>query len=287
MFNRKEDVIYGRKDGMALTLDVFMPSQKTNGLGLILVLSNGWTSGRDIPNYWMKLFVDPPKERGYTIFAVAHGSQPKYTIPENILDVKRAVRFIRHHAADYGIDPNRLGIYGGSAGGQLSLMIGLTGADGDAKSADAVEREPSRVAAVGEFYGPTDFLNYGRTGKDVLQGGRLAGLKAPFDFTEFDAETQSFYAITDLERIREIGREISPINYVHADAPPTMIIHGDADTAVPLQQSQIMARALDKAGVKNKLIVVPGSGHGWDDMSGEMAQILDWFDVHLSQPQVV
>ena len=287
MFTQQQDIIYGRKDGMALTLDVFTPAQNANGLGLIFVVSGGWFSSHDHIADYLPVYIAPLIKRGYTTFAVVHGSQPKYAIPETIGDMKRAVRFIRHHAANYGVDPNRLGIYGASAGGHLSLMIGLTGDEGDAQSEDAVEREPSRVAAVGEFYGPTDFLNYGQTGVDVLQQGHLADLKAPFDFTEFDEETQSFFPVADVKRIREIGRKISPINHVQADAPPTIMIHGDGDASVPLQQSQIMARALEEADVKNKLVVVSGGGHGWDDMSGEMAQLLDWFDVHLSQHEIV
>src|SRR3954454_23569185 len=90
--SRKEDVIYGRKFGTALTLDVFSPKEK-NGYGLVWAVSGGWVSSHAEIN---KAFVEPFTRRGYTVFAVVHGSQPKFAIPEILDDMHRAVRFIRH-----------------------------------------------------------------------------------------------------------------------------------------------------------------------------------------------
>ena len=100
--------------------------------------------------------------------------------------MNRAVRFIRYHARDYGIDPDRIGIYGASAGGHLSLMQGTAGDVGDPKAKDAVDRVSSRVQAVACFFPPTDFLNYGKTGEDAIGRGVLQGFKAPFEFHELD-----------------------------------------------------------------------------------------------------
>jgi acetyl esterase/lipase len=109
-YNRQEDVIYGRKYGVALTMDVFTPKKGANGAGIIIVVSGGWFSGHDGIN---PEFVKPFTKRGYTVFTVVHGSQPKFTIPEILEDMNRALRFIRHHAKDYKIDPDRIGITGG------------------------------------------------------------------------------------------------------------------------------------------------------------------------------
>ena len=125
-FTRQEDVIYARKHGTALTMDVFTPKKNANGAAAILVVSGGWSSARKFPAKFV--FVDELLTRGYTVFAVVHGSQPQYTVPEIIQDVNRAVRFIHHHARDYKIDPNRLGIYGASSGGHLALMQAMAGA---------------------------------------------------------------------------------------------------------------------------------------------------------------
>jgi acetyl esterase/lipase len=155
-FERREDVIYGRKFGTALTMDIFTPKKEPKGVGVIMVISGGFFSSREsiIPG-----FVRPLTERGYTVFAVLHGSQPRYTIPEIVQDINRAVRFIRYHAKNYGIDPERIGITGASAGGHLSLMLGTAGDTGNPNASDPVDRVSSRVQAVACFFPPTDFLN--------------------------------------------------------------------------------------------------------------------------------
>ena len=111
-FTRREDVIYGRKFGTALTMDVFTPKQNPNGAAVIVVVSGGWFSAHEAVNPG---FAQEFLNRGYTVFAVVHGSQPKFTIPEVVQDMHRAVRFIRYHAKEYNFDPERIGITGGSA----------------------------------------------------------------------------------------------------------------------------------------------------------------------------
>src|SRR5579872_5362441 len=152
--------------------------------------------------------------------------------------MNRAVRFIRFHAADYKIDGNRLGITGASSGGHLSLMQGTAGNMGDPAAKDPIDRVSSRVQAVACFFPPTDFLNYGEPGKVVKGDGILAAFRAPFDFHEFDPTSHTFVPITDEKRVLEITRQISPIYHITAETPPTLIIHGDADPLVPIQQSR-------------------------------------------------
>ena len=272
---RTEDVVYGRKSGVALTMDVFTPQKDANGLGVILVVSGGWFSAHEAISL---PFVEPLVGRGYTVFAVVHGSQPKFTIPEILQDMHRSVRYIRHHAEKYKIDPDRIGIYGGSAGGHLSLMQGTAGDAGNPTSKDPVEKESSRVQAVACFFPPTDFLNYGKPGEDALGRGILAGFKAPFDFHEQDEKTKTFERITDESKRREIGRQISPITHVSDDDPPTLIIHGDADKLVPIQQAEIIVAKLKEAGVEAKLVVKPDAGHGWANITEDLTLFADWFD---------
>ncbi|HJT31782.1 MAG TPA: alpha/beta hydrolase, partial [Pirellulales bacterium] len=277
-YTRTEDVVYGRKHGMALTMDVFTPKESANGSGVIFVVSGGWVSGHQNIN---RAFLDELLRRGYTVFAVVHGSQPRFTIPEAIADLNRAVRFIRTHAADYKVDPDRLGITGLSAGGHLSLMQGLAGDAGKSDSPDPVERASSRVQAVACFFPPTDFLNYGKPGEEALGNGTLDNFRAPFDFNEFSQETRLFERIADHEKRREIGRQISPITHVSADDPPTLIIHGDADRLVPIQQAEIVIDKLKAAGVDAKLVTKPGAEHGWNKLPDDMKLVADWFDEHL------
>ena len=161
-------------------------------------------------------------------------------------------------------------------------MQGTAGDKGDPKAVDAVDRESSRVQAVACFFPPTDFLNYGKPGENALGRGILKDFRAPFDFAELDAKTRHFVLITDEAKIEEIGKQISPINHVSADDPPTLIIHGDADKLVPIQQAQIIVEKLKAAGVKAKLIVKPGAGHGWVDVQPDLAKMAEWFDETLA-----
>ncbi len=285
--DRKIDVVYGRKHGMALTMDVFTPkdnpSYSQHGPAIVWVVSGGWFSNHDAIN------VGPIAEflkRGYTVFAVVHGSQPRFTIPEVTADMNRAVRFIRYRAKDYQIDPDRIGITGGSAGGHLSLMQGTAGDLGDKKASDPVNQTSSRVQAVGCFFPPTDFLNYGKPGENAVGRGVLSGFKPPFDFQEQDPKTNVYRPITDEARILEIARHISPVYQVSSDDPPTLIIHGDADQLVPIQQAELILDKLKAAGVETKLVVKKGAGHGWGNLFETGNPIIaDWFDAHLKAPK--
>jgi acetyl esterase/lipase len=283
-FERKEDVIYARKFGTALTMDVFTPKAKANGAAVVLVVSGGFRSAHESINPgFVRLLID----RGYTVFAVVHGSQPKYTVPEIIDDVNKAVRFIRHHAKDYGIDRDRIGITGASAGGHLSLMLGTAGTPGDPNAKSPVDREPSRVQAVACFFPPADLLNYGKPGKEMIHAtDHGMPFRPAFDYHELDKQTNVWVPITDPERLREIARQISPITHVSSDDPPTMIIHGDADVLVPLQQSESFVKKLESVGVPAKLVVKNKAGHGWLGIEKDAALLVDWFDEYLKKPGV-
>ena len=277
-FDRTEDVIYGRKFGTALTMDVFQPKTGRLGLGVVAVISGGWYSSHDSINpAAMAQWTD----RGYTVFAVVHGSQPRYTIPDAVADLNRAVRFIRAHANDYQINPDKIGITGGSAGGHLSLMQGTAGDLGNPDAKDPIDRVSSRVQAVACFFPPTDFLNYGKPGEEAIGEGTLVGFPAPFDFHEFDPSKKKFEPINDAAKVHEIVRQISPINHVSADDPPTLIIHGDADKLVPIQQAELIVAKLKDAGVLAELIAKPGAVHGWPHMDQDVKTFIDFFDKTL------
>jgi len=264
-----QDVIYGRKPGVALTMDVFKPS-KPNGIAVLWMVSGGWTSAHEAVNPGLaKLFTD----RGETVFEIVHGSQPKYTIPEIIQDVQRAVRFIRTHAAEYGVNPNRIGIAGASSGGHLSLSIGAFGVDGLPNAPDPVDRASSAVQAIACFFPPTDFLNYGKEGINALKVDVLK----PFwpAFGTGDA--------TSAEERERVARLDSPIYGVTAKMPPTLIIHGDADTLVPLQQSQLLMAKLEVFKVPHQLEIRPGKGHGWPEIGNDFHLLAEWFEKYLGK----
>lgn len=268
-YERVQDVIYGRKFGTALTMDVFKP-KNPNGAGIIFVVSGGWFSAHEAINV---AACQPFLKRGYTVFAVVHGSQPKFIIPECMQDMHRSVRFIRHNAAAYGVDPNRLGVTGGSAGGHLSLILGTqAGSDAKVDAKDPVNTESSAVQCVACFFPPTDFLNYGSNGVNAVGVGTLKNFRSAFG------------PLADTEEGRQkLAHEISPIYFVTSNLPPTLIIHGDADNLVPIQQAETFIERAKAAGVDAKLVVKPGAGHGiWKDMiSTYEEKCADWFDEHL------
>lgn len=282
VYDRREDVIYGRKDGMALTLDVFAPKDPAaaNGLGLLWVVSGFWLSSKE---GILTPFVEPLVARGYTVFAVLHSSQPEYAIPDILPDIHRAVRFVRHRAADFGIDPGRIGIYGGSAGGHLALMQAVRGEPGRMLTADPVERASSRVQAAACFFPPTDFLNFGGPGEIALGVGPMKQAAAAFAFHCYDEAAGLFRPIEDDEEILAMGREISPAAHASADSPPTLLYHGDADPLVPFQQSERMAARLGEAGAVVELKVKRGGLHGWPELPLDLGDFADWFDRHLGR----
>jgi acetyl esterase/lipase len=265
-YSREEDIIYGRKFGTALTMDIFRPKE-TNGYAVLFMVSGGWFSAKEAIN---AKFLGKFLDRGYTVFAIVHGSQPRYIIPEVTQDIHRAVRYVRHHANKFGVRPDRFGISGASAGGHLSLTMGVHGKKGSQDAKDPVDRESSAVQAVACFFPPTDFLNYGTNGVDAVGVGILKNFKSAFGARADSEESRQAY-----------GKEISPINFVTKDLPPTLIIHGDADKLVPYQQAEIFIKKATEAGVPAKLINRPGKDHGWADMVEDIAICADWFDQHL------
>ena len=251
------DVVYGHKDGMALTYDVLRPAEP-NGAGVLFMVSGGWVS-RWFPPRAVEgrpLF----KEllgRGFTVFLVRHGSSPRYKVPDAVADVRRAVRHVRATAEQTGVDPDRLGVTGGSAGGHLSLMLGTASDDGDpaADPGDAVARTSDRVAAVVAYFPPVDLRE-------------SVGPSDSFPALDFDPA---------------LAAGISPLTHATADDPPTLLIHGDRDRLVRLDNSERMRDALSAAGVPVELVVFKNAAHGFrgGDDTWAAGLAADWFEQHL------
>lgn len=256
------DVVYGHKDGLAMTFDVFTPTQNAKGVGVLFMVSGGWYSGWAPPEKAKERFI-PLINAGYTVFAVRHGSSPKYGIPDAVADVRRAVRYIRLHAGDFAIDPNRIGVYGMSAGGHLSLMLGTASDDGQADAEDPVLRVSDRVQAVVAYVAPTDLT--------------IMVHSAPGHLPDYD----KFPALAlDLDG----AKEHSPLMHVSSDDPPTLLLAGAQDKLVPIDHSRRIRDALDKERVAVKLVEYPNAGHGLppEDLQHSIAELIAWFDTHLA-----
>jgi dienelactone hydrolase len=270
-YNRVEDVICGERDCNALTMDVFTPKGKLNGAGIIVCVSAEYRSGRDLLGMLHPLGTAPLLDAGYVVFAVMHSSQPKYTMSDAIEDFHRAVRFVKTHAKKYGVDPGKLGAAGASWGGQLALMMGCAGKVGGAEAQDPVDRQSSKVAAVGCFFPPTDFV--------ALAATCPKELAAPFDFREIDPKCGMSVPVNAARRLR-IGGEIPPINHAAKDSAPALIIHGDRDKLVPMSQAKSMIAKLKDCGAECELVVKSGKGHGWLGMHTDIPALVAWFDRH-------
>lgn len=143
----------------------------------------------------------------------------------------------------------------------------------------------SRVQAVACFFPPTDFLNYGETGSVDLGTKILVNFRAPFEFRELDPKAGFAgrpILVTDETRVLQIAREISPVYHVSSDDPPTLILHGDADKLVPIQQAELIMAEFKEAGVPAELFIKikKGAAHGWN-LQEDWGKIVDWFDRHL------
>jgi acetyl esterase/lipase len=285
-YTRQTDIIYGRRFGLALTLDVFSPP-KPAGVGVVWVVSSG---GRSTPEQTRELSFErriaPLLAHGYTVFAVIHGSSPAFQVQDHVQDVKRAVRFVRHHAAIFGIDARRLAIAGSSSGGMVALTVAMLGDEGDAAATDVVERVSSRVQAVGCFFPPTDLVSYGDEGQTVLDVLETRSSADPaFQFYETDRKTGVRSLITDRDRVTRILRDVSPVTHASADDPPAILIHGDRDKLVPIEQSRRLVERLSKVNVQARLVVREGMGHAWPGWEGDAGVLAEWFDLHLRQPR--
>lgn len=279
----KTEIIYGRKDGMALTMTMLAPKQHANGKAILYVLSGNWVSSERMLETFPErsgMYLDA----GYTLFGVMVGCQPRYAIPDEITDLKRAVRFVRYNAKQYKIDPDHIGITGSSSGGHLSLMIATADDVTDAKSYDPVDKVSSRVQAVAVFYPPTDFLNYGKPNSfsQVSQAGlALMGVAGAFDFKVWNDTTRTYVPVTSMEKKLQIAKEISPINFVTPDDPPVFIIYGNKDIVVPMQQSESIIAKFKEAKVPCEFIIKDGGGHGWRNREVEEKNFIAWFDKYL------
>ena len=245
----KRDVVYGHKDGMALIYDLLQP-EDANGAAIAFMMSGGWFSRWSPPERLAERFADM-LDAGFTVIPVYHGSAPRYKVPEAYADVSRAIRHIKLNADEHGIDPDRIGVTGGSAGGHLSLMIGLDADSGDPEARDPVMRGDNHVATVVAYFPPVDLRP-------------ITGPNDRFPALEFDPE---------------LSASISPILHVDPDDPSTLLIHGDADDLVPISQSEDIFAVLQEQNVESDFITIPGGQHGFRNENAVKADKarLEWF----------
>ena len=270
-----ENVVYHETDGIGLVMDVFTPKAEPNGLCIVDVISGAWHSDRGkIRDHERALTFEILCGKGYTVFAVRPGSITKFSVPEMVANVKEGIRWVKAHAGEYKIDPGRLGLMGASAGGHLACLAAVTEESAAAESGSSGTITDARVKAVAVFFPVTDLLDFGGKAADARAGDELSRLARRLAYPNGKGEASE-------EEIAQTLTAMSPARLVTANAPPFLLIHGDSDSVVPLQQSQLMVAALQKAGVSAELIVKKGGGHPWFTIYEEVKVLADWFDKQL------
>ncbi len=263
----EKDIVYATADGVDLGLDLFLPASVGPHPAIVFVHGGGWTAGDK--SSWEDEALRFADE-GYVGISINYRLAPAYPFPAAVEDTKAAVRWLRTHAADLGIDPARIGAMGSSAGGHLVAMLGVTdGSEGlEGQSGDL--SLSSRVQAVVDYFGPTD----------LTQAGMLA-----------DPAILAFIGGTCAENPL-LCRHASPVTYVSPDDPAFLIVHGTSDQRVPFNQSVILRDALQAVGVEVGLLALEGAGHGWRTNSAldrhyyetALSAAIAFFDRHLGMP---
>jgi acetyl esterase/lipase len=275
-YSQRENVVYGEVHGVGLLMDIFTPGGEKNGLAIVDVISGAWHSDRGkIRDHTRAQTFHILCRKGYTVFAIRPGSITKFSASEMLANLNEGIRWVKDHSREYGIDPDRLGLMGASAGGHLACLAAVTAEDQKTEAGKAAKTAGTRVKAVAVFFPPTDFLNYGGKAIDVRADDRLGQSVRRLAFPQgLGNETA--------DEVTQKVTQISPARLVTPQAPPFLLIHGDADPVVPLQQSEVMLAALKQAGVPAEFIVKKGGGHPWPTLHEEVQVLADWFDRQLA-----
>ena len=270
-YHRQEDVIYHRAHGVAMVADIFTPTQSPNGRAIVVVASGAWSSDRGkIRDLNRAGLFEELCARGFHVFAIRPGSLSRFSAHDMKAKVEAGLRWVKGRAEEYSIDPSKMGLFGASAGGHLASLVAVTNPSTDSQS-------DASVAAVGVFFPPTDFLDFGGVALDPRKEGRLNQILEGLAFRDRKGE------LSDAQ-VRKGSIAISPARLVSKEAPPFLVIHGDSDPAVPLQQSQTLVAALKQSDVSVKLIVKEGGGHPWPTIREEVIIMAEWFQASLQAP---
>jgi len=266
----ERDLVYATVDGKDLLLDVAYPKQKSDTPRPVVVWIHGgaWRAGNKARNPALDL-----TRSGYVTASISYRFSQEAIWPAQIHDCKAAIRYLRTHAKKFNIDPNRFGVWGSSAGGHLVAMLGTSGDVEDLEGKGGWPDHSSRVQAVVDFFGPTNFIKM----CDFPSTMDHAGSNSP----------ESQLVGGPVKEKPEMVRSVDPITYVSKDDPPFLIVHGDKDPLVPHNQSVILHAALKKVGVNSRFITVKGGGHGgWNTETIPTNQeirktVFEFFDRHL------
>ena len=256
------DIEYARVGEKSLQLDLYLPREAKAPLPLVVWIHGGAWLGGNRRNPPALSFVSS----GYAIASISYRLSHEAIFPAQIHDCKAAIRSLRANANKYGLDPDRIGVWGSSAGGHLVALLGTSGDVRELEGDVGTIGVSSRVQAVCDWFGPTDFL---KMGKNAIDHDAPDSPEAKLIGGPIRQNKQKVTAA-------------NPISYVTQDDPPFLIMHGDKDDVVPINQSQLLHEALKKAGVPVTCETVEGAGHGFRGQE-HIERVRRFFDEHLKK----
>lgn len=265
------DIVYKTVGDVSLKMDIHYP-ERIGGAApaVIYVHGGGWTAGDKSSGAGVQ-FIPELVSRGYVVISINYRLAPDARVIDQISDVKCSVRYLKARANEYGIDANHIGVIGGSAGGHLVALLGASDSGSGLEGDGCFPEQSSRVQAVVDLFGPADLVT-------MFESTSPLWLQNVFGAIEHDSD--------DIKRV-------SPITYITSDDPPFLILHGDNDSVVPFEQSEILFEKLQSANVPATLIMVKAAGHGFRPVpagstispsESELTEtIADFFDLYLKK----
>jgi acetyl esterase/lipase len=258
-------IVFGKGGTTDLKLDMARPEGEGPSPAIICLHGGGWVGGE---RQQMKGTIEAMAHRGYVAISPDYRLAPQDHFPAQVEDCKAAVRWVRAHAQEYHIDPQKIGVFGFSAGAHLACLLGVTGKGDGLEGQGGNAGQSSAVQAVVSFFGPTDFT------QPIWSEKVIERHLKPFLGGKSEAKA-------------DVYRRASPLTYVSKNAPPFLFVHGTADDIVPIQQSEEMVKKLRQEGVSAKLIAVVGEGHGWgwshEHRLTSLADMMNFFDENLKK----
>jgi acetyl esterase/lipase len=241
------DVVFGQGGGRDLTMHIVLPEERSETPlpAYVWIHGGGWQGGNKEGGIGK---VVPLVREGFVGATIEYRLSGEATFPAQIEDCKCAIRFLRAHAKKYGIDVAFIAVGGSSAGGHLAALVGTSGGAADLEGTGGWPAQSSTVQAVVDLYGPTDFVQFVTT--PGYEGH--AKLDSP----------ESRLIGGDVMKLPAKTKQLNPITYVDSQDPPFLILHGSDDRTVPSNQSKSLDKALETAGVKHRLKILDGAGHG-------------------------
>jgi acetyl esterase/lipase len=256
------DIEYVPGGGRAQSLDLYAPEAAKTPLPLIIWIHGGAFRAGDK----QQCPVLPSTRHGYAVTSINYRLSQQAKFPAQIEDCKAAVRWLRAHAKEYNLDPKRFGAWGSSAGGHLVAMLGTSGGVKELEGKLGHNDQSSRVQAVCDWFGPTDFTKMNKAGSTINH--------------DVADSPESLLLGGPVQENKDKAAQANPITYVSKDDPPFLIMHGDRDPLVPHNQSVLLHDALKRTGVEVTFHTIKGAGHGFGSPE-IMRTVEDFFDQHL------